>query len=239
MLTCDPYLPLPGAEASLEEWEAAVPIRDLPPLPPRGVGYWAEPWCGIFTVLGISGLLVSLTTSIVATGGVTNPGMRNLLVGAIWSWAGIAVLGTAYIVLGRAGEIQRTKQTCYPIPGEVAQRLVSSESLSGMKNVSGPEGSTYCVRCLVWRPGAKPSDRGHHCNTCQRCVTGFDHHCGVFGRCIVNANMICFHLVIGMFFMGAATSMGALLASSGNVVEGSYYTTPEPVASTTTAIWVN
>merc|ERR1712032_496209 len=106
-------------------------------------------------------------------------------------------------------------RTCYPIPGEVLQRLVAGQSLDGMKNVNGSDGSTYCVRCLVWRPPSHELGKAHHCNTCQRCVTGFDHHCGVFGRCIVDGNMPCFYAVIAMFFLGAVTSIGSLMFASG------------------------
>mmetsp|Transcript_120796 Transcript_120796/g.352849 ORF Transcript_120796/g.352849 Transcript_120796/m.352849 type:complete len:242 (+) Transcript_120796:77-802(+) len=236
-----PYLPLPGAEASFEEWASAHPLKDLPPLPSRTVGYWTEPWCGIVTVSGISALLISLTTGSVDAEVTVDQSVCGLLVTAIWSWAGIALICTAYIIFGRAGEIRRCPAACYPIPGEVAQRLVSLQSLEGLQNVNGPEGRTYCVRCLVWRPPPKVAGRSHHCNICQRCVTGFDHHCGVFGRCIVDGNMPCFYLVMAMFFLGTVTSIGALMVSSGPPAVSRYsHTTVGPeIATSTTVLWVN
>merc|ERR1711972_247690 len=106
---------------------------------------------------------------------------------------------------GDNGEIKRAPSTCYPVPQEIARRLRSSESLRGMANGQGPNGRSYCVRCLVWRPGNSEGGESHHCNTCQRCVTGFDHHCGVFGRCITSHNLPCFYTMISMLFCGVVT----------------------------------
>lgn len=212
----DPYIALPaGTEASVQA-NCRIPIEKLPKMPDRGVGYWAEPWCGIFTVLVLSVLLVGLTTSVAAEGRKDSQQVTShLLVSAIWTWAAIAAACTAYIILGGAGELKRSPETCYPIPEEVAERLLTSKNFDGMRNVDGPGGSTYCIRCLVWRPPTKVAGRGHHCNTCQRCVTGFDHHCGVFGRCIVAANMPCFYAVMAMFVLGSVTAMGTMFVVSG------------------------
>mmetsp|Transcript_16176 Transcript_16176/g.31633 ORF Transcript_16176/g.31633 Transcript_16176/m.31633 type:complete len:251 (-) Transcript_16176:124-876(-) len=227
----DPYLPLPaGTEASSQ---ARIPIEKLPELPARGVGYWAEPWCGIFTVLVLSLLLVGLTTSVAAEGRKeVELATGRILVSAIWTWAAIAAACTAYIILGGAGEIKRSPETCYPIPDEVYEKLLTSQSLDSMRNVDGPQGSTYCVRCLVWRPPTKVAGRGHHCNTCQRCVTGFDHHCGVFGRCIVAGNMPCFYAVMAMFVLGSVTAMGTMFVVSGDSFRE---TTAEHAVATTAA----
>eukprot|EP00439_Symbiodinium_sp_Y106_P031005 s8783_g3.t1 len=94
--------------------------------------------------------------------------------------------------------------------------------LDGLKNIPSrqdiPHQDSYCVRCCLWRP--RNAGKVHHCNVCQRCVTGFDHHCGVFGRCIVRGNMPCFLANIGMMFAGMVTAMMALM-SSGAVIQES------------------
>ena len=98
---------------------------------------------------------------------------------AIWGWYGMNFVENE-------AEIKRSEATCYPIPGVVADRLRRKVPIQGegtqfpLQNISGEDGSTYCVRCLVWRPDG----RSHHCRTCGRCVTSFDHHCGFYGRCI-------------------------------------------------------
>mmetsp|Transcript_29554 Transcript_29554/g.80854 ORF Transcript_29554/g.80854 Transcript_29554/m.80854 type:complete len:245 (+) Transcript_29554:64-798(+) len=242
---CDPYLPLPGIEEpSPDEWADSITIDKLPALPKRSGGYWAEPWCGILAVLGISAMLISLTSSVMVAGQGPNFTLAALLVPAIWTWASIAVACTAYIVLGRAGEITRSASTCFPIPTEVARCLASSESLGTLKNIDGKDGCTYCVRCLVWRPAPDASGRPHHCNTCQRCVTGFDHHCGVFGRCIVSGNMFCFYTVNIMFLLGAGTSMAALcltpaVAEAGVSSQAEVWVTTSMAPPTGTAmLWV-
>jgi len=87
---------------------------------------------------------------------------------------------------GNEAEIKRNEANCYPVPGVVADRIRRNVPIQGentkfpLQNVSGEDGQTYCVRCLVWRPDGKC----HHCRTCGRCVTDFDHHCGFYGRCI-------------------------------------------------------
>lgn len=134
------------------------------------------------------------------------------LLALIWAEAAAAVLSTLYILFAGAGVIKRRPSTCYPIPPEVEELLCSGQTTEGLDNIKG-NGRTgmlngsYCVRCLVWR---LEDQKAHHCNTCQRCVTGFDHHCGVFGRCIVAGNMMCFLCLIIMLFAGGITVLIAV-----------------------------
>jgi len=202
--------------------ECQIPLCDLPPLPHRGKGYRTEPFMGICVVLVLSAMLVGLTSGMTVQGESDNwhGSIQIAMLALIWVEAGIAVLCLLYLLLGNAGVIHRSTTTCFPIPAEVEQRLRESQSLEGLKNISGPTGSqtlgTYCVRCLVWRP-PKEDSKSHHCNTCQRCVVGFDHHCGVFGRCIVRGNMPCFFTLISMMFAGMVTAISAVVANAGEV----------------------
>ncbi|CAE8710834.1 unnamed protein product, partial [Polarella glacialis] len=159
---------------------------------------------------------------VAVTQGVTNgpdaeaTQLGQIAVILIWAEASIAILSTLYLLFGDAGVIKRTEESCYPIPSEVEQRIRALQSLDSLKNIPGPQGDirhgSYCVRCLVWR--SKDAGKVHHCNVCQRCVTGFDHHCGVFGRCIVRNNMPCFLATIGMMFAGMITAMLAVMSST-------------------------
>lgn len=203
-------LSVPSSEASQREWASAIPISDLPELPKRRMEYYAEPWCGVCLVGCLSVVLTGGTT-VMGTAGHLGPLVSAVGIVAIWTWAILAAACTAYILFGRAGEVRRSPRTVYPIPQEVAKSLLARESLKDMprKNIPGEDNRSFCVRCLVWRPR-----RSHHCNICQRCVTGFDHHCGVFGRCIVNGNMPCFGTLIGMMIAGFVTIGVVFLAEA-------------------------
>merc|ERR1712159_834688 len=142
--------------------------------------------------------------------------LAKILTGMIWTWAFLALGSMFFILCGRAGEIPRSSETCYPIPEEVAKRLMARKTLDGLRNIQGDEaGSSYCIRCLVWRRKSFGDTKSvlHHCQTCQRFVSGFDHHCGVFGRCIVAANMSCFVTMITMFFFALITTGVAVIGS--------------------------
>ncbi len=137
-----------------------------------------------------------------------------VLIGAINAQAVFAIGCTLYVLFGDAGVIERSEETCLPIPPVVAERLAAGESLDGLANPVD-DTSSYCVRCCVWRrPGR---GRAHHCSTCQRCVVTFDHHCGVFGRCIAGSlrrwrgNMPYFVLLIATGLVAAATTLSALV----------------------------
>eukprot|EP00928_Gymnodinium_smaydae_P036486 TRINITY_DN25499_c0_g1_i1.p1 TRINITY_DN25499_c0_g1~~TRINITY_DN25499_c0_g1_i1.p1 ORF type:complete len:271 (+),score=52.41 TRINITY_DN25499_c0_g1_i1:77-889(+) len=215
-----PLLSVPSADAPISEWQSAFPIGKLPPLPPRGEGYWTEPWCGVMLVSLLCLFFVSSTTSVAeeAADCAESPmeaTLARLLVPTVWLWAAVSAFCTAYLLFGNAGEIRRSPATCYPIPEEVARRLIRGESMSGLENVRDPSTQdTYCVRCLVWRRKSPDIEgKPHHCNTCARCVEGFDHHCGVFGRCIVDGNMCCFVTNISMLASAVVTIAAALIMS--------------------------
>mmetsp|Transcript_134828 Transcript_134828/g.341041 ORF Transcript_134828/g.341041 Transcript_134828/m.341041 type:complete len:233 (+) Transcript_134828:164-862(+) len=202
-----------------------IPLDQFPPLPRRGPGFWSEPMLGLCIVGVLCAMLVAVTQGMAAGSEAASTStseegssLRKATVTLIWVEAITAALCTAYLLVGNAGVISRSRSTCYPMPAEVEERLRENRTLSDMKNPPGPQGSrtlgSYCVRCLVWRP-PKEDDKAHHCNVCQRCVRGFDHHCGVFGRCIVRGNMPCFITLIAMMFAGMATAMVAATASVG------------------------
>lgn len=208
-----------------------IPMSRLPPYPPRSMGYWGEPLCGVTVVTLVCALFIAVVHG---TAGST-PAARNgqdrwvkIAVALVWLEAAIALLCVVYLLLGGSGVIRRSLDTCFPMPVEVDERLrgAAGELPEGCANLPGPAGSrtlgSYCVRCLVWRPPKTGTYDAHHCNTCQRCVRGFDHHCGVFGRCIVKANMPCFHLLIAMLPAGFITAvMGMLAGATEAAVSGS------------------
>lgn len=197
-----------------------IPLSEFPPLPSRGAGYFTEPLAGVSVVTGLSALLVGITEVVGRNAQgqtILNMDVHTLTASCIWTEAGLAFLCTGYLIFAGAGVIRRSERTCYPMPAEVEVCLRESRVINGMKNVPGPRGSmqlgSYCTRCLVWRPPNQKS-KYHHCQVCQRCVSGFDHHCGVFGRCIVRNNMPCFMALISMVFFGMVTCMVAVSVSS-------------------------
>eukprot|EP00931_Biecheleriopsis_adriatica_P108326 TRINITY_DN82636_c0_g1_i1.p1 TRINITY_DN82636_c0_g1~~TRINITY_DN82636_c0_g1_i1.p1 ORF type:complete len:227 (+),score=26.93 TRINITY_DN82636_c0_g1_i1:70-750(+) len=196
------------------ENERRFPIEDLPELPSRGAAFWTEPFMGICVVGVLCAILIAVTSGVSIGTEATQLGQLALIL--IWVEAGIAVFCTAYLLFADAGVIQRSEETCYPIPAEIEELLRQNLPIENRKNITGPSDSStqgsYCVRCLLWRP--RNAGKVHHCNVCQRCVTGFDHHCGVFGRCIVAANMPCFMANIGMLFAGMITAMMAVMSSN-------------------------
>jgi len=195
-------------------------MHELPELPARGWAYWTEPFVGISVVGFFCLLFCSIVYAVTRHGTSDTELVRNIMRYLITSEAVIASGCVLYLLkFQNAGEIRRSRETCYPIPDEVAERLKEGRSLEGFHNISrirgAPAEGTYCVRCLVWRP--PKARKPHHCNTCQRCVEEFDHHCGVFGRCIVDGNMTCFTTLITMLCVSIGTTMVAVVVSSAPV----------------------
>ena len=165
-------------------------VASLPPLPtPVYSEMRAEAACGCTLVLGIVGVLVGSTHASLAPNMELNETTRQIGLFLIYGEACVAIVCLLGLMWGDPGTVKRTKETCFPLPEAIAERLHNGQSLEGMSNIF--EGDRiYCVRCLVWRPDEPPpgcvdcnegdmSEGTHHCATCNRCVTDFDHHCGV------------------------------------------------------------
>lgn len=208
-----PLLRLPHAGSSPHQWAEFFPIERFPRMPDRKWRYYTEPFIGISVVAVTCAVLIGLTTA--AAGNVEGDAARisKFLVSIEWLWAFTAAACVAYLLFGETGVINRAPHISYPIPVEAATQLAQGQPLHVLRNINGPQGSSYCVRCLVWRSGSAKNGAVHHCNTCGRCVSGFDHHCNVFGRCITSANMPCFYMLIAMLFAGVVTAAIAMFVA--------------------------
>jgi len=222
----------PGPESTEQEWARCFPIQHFPPLPKRGSKYYTEPFIGLAVVIAAIGTLVALTLAAAEDAGDLGPLLKFL----IWLWAVVAGLCVAYLLFGDNREIDRAPDVCYPIPMQVAVALAHGQPTDNFRNADGPFGTSYCVRCLVWRPGDLHRGPGHHCSICQRCVEGFDHHCNVFGRCITKGNMPCFYALIAMLFAGVLTAAIALVAGTPDSPL-QFLTSPTPERYSMHAAW--
>jgi len=180
-------------------------LSNLPRLPARTQGYYTEPLYGALLVFGLCATLLQMVLGIADFEALSGSRAMEIASLLIWGFASAAVACTVYLIFGHAGEIKRSASTCYPIPDCVNDLLLASQPPAELaQNVAGPNGTSYCVRCLVWRP-----EKAHHCSVCNRCVVGFDHHCSTFGRCIVRDNMPCFVTLYAMLLAGSATMVFA------------------------------
>ncbi|KAJ8605545.1 hypothetical protein CTAYLR_000110 [Chrysophaeum taylorii] len=178
--TLEATSPMPGGRFQ------AVANLELPPLPePDYERKWNESKHGVLNVLFIITIILVLTNFV-----VLNQRVGTLPVVARWvcflsihAMAFLALLCLERVLRADPGVVERSDESCLPIPDSVRERLIERRSLDDLRNLylDDETRGSYCVRCCVWRP---PKRRSHHCSTCQRCVVDFDHHCGFYGRCI-------------------------------------------------------
>ena len=122
----------------------------------------------------------------------------------IYGEAAIATLCYFLMMLGDAGVVRRTPETCLrcrPRWRAAARRRAGARDAAEHHSDDG----THLLRALlrVAARGIAGTRRPHHCRVCQRCVLHFDHHCGVYGRCIAgdgvrNGNLRYFFTIIVM-----------------------------------------
>lgn len=199
-----------------DELNASLPMSYLPPLPRRAAGYYSEPFFGIGIVGTLYACLVATVRAVSRADGQSFA-YRSWLLRAVHGQGALAAACMAHILFAGAGAVRRSERNCRPIPAEVARLLVNAGFKHTSKswllacqdgqNVIREDLSSFCPRCLVWRP---PLTGCHHCSVCMRCVQGFDHHCGVFGRCITKGNMACFKTLLGLFFSSTLTVLVTL-----------------------------
>ena len=202
-----------------EEDDICHPItrwEHLPPLPePKRCEMRMEASGGTVLVLALVAVFTGMTQGVALGPGKLTGAWWWLFFCLIYGEAACAIGCLLGIMWGDPGVVKRSEETCFPIPAEVADRLRRGLSLEQMGNVT-EDGRTYCIRCLLWRPGGLAGrSTVHHCGTCQRCVVDFDHHCGVFGRCIagkgLKGNFKYFSTIIVLGYAGAATATAALM----------------------------
>ncbi len=225
-------------EDSLVGWK----VSDLPPMPPpKRLDMCIQFGGGCSYVLSQIALFVGGTHGIALTwlpkllGPVLSDSVRATLIVLIYTETSVALICLAGLFFADPGVIQRSPETCFPLPRHIEELLRQGDSLEGVANHE-ENGRTFCTRCLVWRPEPRPSpflkliprrlfflfkdckpSESHHCRTCGRCVAFFDHHCGVFGRCIAgtccSGNMPYFVVIILMSICGFATCAASLALS--------------------------
>ena len=176
-----PYPPeashTPAAEGGDEPPQ--IPIAQLPPLPtPHTDQQRPEEFLGCAGVLGGSACVIGVTIgAAVVQAGHLPVWVNVIFVATILLNVLLAWFGLWGMLFTDPGHVERSEETCYPIPAEVLEALSTKGDTEGMVNIrtfdpaSGQESASYCVRCCLWRPPGS-----HHCRTCNRCVVKFDHH---------------------------------------------------------------
>eukprot|EP00434_Breviolum_minutum_P043668 symbB.v1.2.038938.t1/scaffold6249.1/size19653/4 len=202
-------------------------MHELPPLPsPLRKVQRRQEMLGCALVLSITTFLVGATHAVSCIEELSFTFVWTCR-GCIYAEAVLAVLCLIGLMLADPGIVQRSTETCLPMPEHVGDMILRGERCA--ENVVDGA-SSFCVRCLVWRhpekmPGgfltpllskyAGLKARPHHCSICQRCVMHFDHHCGVFGRCIAAGNIGFFYGLICLGSLGGLTwALATVLALS-------------------------
>ena len=176
--------PTPPGPATLIEEQRRL-LRLLPPMPrPKWRAWLLETMSGTGLVYSICGFCVGLTHAFAKAFDKMGelPGdVRNVTVRVVWAEAVLVFLLHAYLVFWPSGVIRRCERTCLPLPTEVSsylKRIAANSNAAAAKssphqathdsgdydsspiaprNLDGPDGTTFCVRCCVWRHAPRPT----------------------------------------------------------------------------------
>jgi hypothetical protein len=212
---------------------SADDIARFPPLPtPKRDAKRREMIGGATLVTILILIFVGLTHGVALTAADAfdkfSPVWYTFLV-LIYTDALIALICLAGLFLTDPGVVQRSPETCFPLPPQVEtwiQAHLLKTELNGDIIVEPPSElyipapeslDTFCVRCLVWRKANNSGTKYFHCSTCQRCVQHFDHHCSFFGRCIagkgLKGNYKYFVIIFGVGVLANWTTVISVLWS--------------------------
>ena len=213
--------PLFDEDLNLEDDPLSFPIAALPPFPKAQHTVLRKQVINGMAVVGTAiASAVACVHGLAWYAGDGHGDLWSLLILATNAQAAFAVVMHINVVFMDPGVLARDRGSSLPVPPVVAERLRAGDSLDGLDNIrDDSDGSSYCVRCCVWRrppptmdaPERAPSEWSewlwrkhpdvarcwpcagrkytHHCSICQRCVVDHDHHCGVLGKCIGLRNM--------------------------------------------------
>ena len=127
----------------------------------------------------------------------------NLVQTLIHAEACVAGLAHANLLLADPGVLHRSRETCYPLPSMVAERLRAGDTLADISEnlVDASDDSSYCVRCCVWRrppPSAERPERAmgewskwiwqrlpRYAAAVPCAGAAKSHHCRICQRCVV------------------------------------------------------
>eukprot|EP01084_Bolivina_argentea_P205598 351190_1 len=124
-----PVAPLAGnttgvVPSDMESWggpmTGRIPLRDLPSLPPRAQGWYAEPFCGICVVTVFCLMFIGIAHGARSSekgdsAAAKDEGwLATIPLYLVWAEALVATLCVMYLLLGGAGTIRRSEMTCFP-----------------------------------------------------------------------------------------------------------------------------
>lgn len=130
-----------GGSENTSDTSEAFPLEDFPDLQDHDNMFFISPWVGTTSVsLVIAMLLISVLSRSSCPGNawpcaIPDTGLLKAFKIAGVVEAAVATLCVLYILFGRAGEITRCQETCYPIPDRVAKRILEYGDLSAMIDV--------------------------------------------------------------------------------------------------------
>ena len=129
-------------------------LEDLPPMPaPNLTDMRSEACFGCLFVLFLIGTAVGIPHAVAPELPTFHAwDAKAISFACLYGEALIALLCLLGLMLGDPGVLKRSRETCFPLPEAVAERLHEGKSLQMLENIRGRDGREFCIRCCIWRP---------------------------------------------------------------------------------------